>query len=318
MKLKCKLKLFRNIFILSSVFFTNQPIDTFNLDLMSVKTNHGGPLDRLFLEKLKELFNAKIFIESGTYYGDSAAIAAEIFEEVHTIELSDFLFKKACERFANRENIKIYHGDSAQMISRILLPIQKRILFWLDGHWSCGATARGSVNTPIKEELLAIKESGLKNSIILIDDIRLFQKSEKDVHDTPFEGYPDLSNVIDLIHSMNNDYRCYVLGDILIAFTDKNIHVSPLIEALTISRIDKDSDLILGKAETKIINSSEEEMKVLRNLSECFRNDTFAFNRYYQFWYGLALIHRNKKFAYNQMIKALNSGYDRARQYISK
>lgn len=61
------------------------------LNFLPPKKNHC--LNHDFLKQLIEKFSIKIFIETGTYLGDSTAVAAQLFEKVHTIELSENLYK---------------------------------------------------------------------------------------------------------------------------------------------------------------------------------------------------------------------------------
>src|SRR5262249_16050226 len=47
-------------------------------------------------------------------------------------------------------------------------------LFWLDGHYSGGDTAKGGRETPIMEEIQAILAHPVRDHIILIDDAGAF------------------------------------------------------------------------------------------------------------------------------------------------
>ena len=67
--------------------------------------------------------------------------------------------------------------------------IEGPALFWLDGHYSGGGTAKGEMCTPIIQELKVI---GLRSpqDVILIDDARLF---------TGRDDYPTLDEVRKLV-----------------------------------------------------------------------------------------------------------------------
>jgi hypothetical protein len=56
----------------------------------------------------------------------------------------------------------------------VLKTLDQPGLFWLDGHYSSGPTAKGELDTPIRKELDLIFHHPLKNHVILIDDARLF------------------------------------------------------------------------------------------------------------------------------------------------
>ena len=135
-----------------------------------------------------------------------------------------------------------------------------RIAILLDSHWSGGETAQGS-DVPILRELNAIKNSGIKNSVILVDDIRCFQKQSLESYDT--YCYPELSHIIECIHAIDVNYICVLYGDLLIAYTDHDIVVPSIIQAMTVSRLNQEKNEMLSKAETIIAEASDDEFKHL-------------------------------------------------------
>ena len=60
----------------------------------------------------KELF--EIFVETGTFTGDSIAIAAPYFEKIISIELSESLWKDSTKRFVTNSKIDIKLGSSSE------------------------------------------------------------------------------------------------------------------------------------------------------------------------------------------------------------
>lgn len=121
-------------------------------------------------------FGCSVLVETGTYFGDMVAAMQDDFERIHTIELSDEYFAKAQTRFAGCANVNLIHGDSGIELGKLLdeLDSEQRTLFWLDGHWSAGDTAKGDKETPIAEELLYVLPRVERGDVILIDDARLF------------------------------------------------------------------------------------------------------------------------------------------------
>jgi hypothetical protein len=153
------------------------------LTLQRVKSA-AGPLEPAFLAQLAEAFGLRAFVETGTFLGHTSAIAGGIFSEVHTIELSAKLAAQARARFAASPQIQVHEGDSAELLPQILAKLAVPALFWLDGHYSEGITARGRGNTPILAEIAAIVRSGRKDAVILIDDLRLFDRRQLSVDDS--------------------------------------------------------------------------------------------------------------------------------------
>ena len=54
------------------------------------------------------------------------------------------------------KNVELLHGDSGTELGNVMNKINQPALFWLDGHYSAGVTAKGDKDTPIYEELVCI------------------------------------------------------------------------------------------------------------------------------------------------------------------
>jgi hypothetical protein len=100
--------------------------------------------------------------------------ARKSFQRIYSIELGTDLYERATERFAAFPHITILQGDSSTMLRHVLERLDKPALFWLDAHYSEGITARGDVDTPIRQELEMIFAHGIKDHVLLIDDARCF------------------------------------------------------------------------------------------------------------------------------------------------
>lgn len=142
---------------------------------------HSGNLNpppyevkRLTLLMYAKLFNISTLVETGTYMGDTVEALRCDFENIYSIELQSEFYERAKERFAGCNHISIIHGDSAQVLPGVLKEIKSPCLFWLDGHYSSGSTAKGTKSTPILEELDHIFSMSPHDHVILIDDARHF------------------------------------------------------------------------------------------------------------------------------------------------
>lgn len=114
------------------------------------------------------------FVETGTYLGETTRIIADLDLEIDTIELGANLYDRAVPLFADRPKVRLHLGDSTRLLPTILRDLPEPAVFWLDGHFSSGNTARGDKVTPIQEELLALEAHPVRDHIILVDDIRGF------------------------------------------------------------------------------------------------------------------------------------------------
>jgi hypothetical protein len=131
-------------------------------------------LKRQVLGEYAKRHGTKILVETGTYEGEMVEAMRRHFDKVISIELSPEHYKRAADRFAAYDNVEIVFGDSALMLPDVLIDIAEPALFWLDGHYSAGNTAKGDKETPILGELDAILRHAIKGHVILVDDARCF------------------------------------------------------------------------------------------------------------------------------------------------
>lgn len=117
-------------------------------------------------------------IETGTYRGDMTAEFAQIFDCVHTIELSEKWYQFSADRLQRFSNVNCHQGDSASVIGGIIQNINAPVLFYLDAHFAGGDTAFGEKEVPLIEEVeILVKRH--QQDIVVIDDLRLIGSSGK-------------------------------------------------------------------------------------------------------------------------------------------
>lgn len=142
-----------------------------------LKEKIESPLSHLLKQELisntAARFNVRVLVETGTYLGDMVYAMQGAFDQIISIELSPHFYKKAVNRFSGVTSTTILQGDSGVVLKQIVPGLKQRALFWLDGHYSGGQTAKGDKECPIFEELEAIL-SAPYDHLVLIDDARLF------------------------------------------------------------------------------------------------------------------------------------------------
>ncbi len=164
------------------------------------------PIKRCIITAYLERYQIREFIETGTYLGDTLAhIARNHSISCRSIELDQELYEIAKYRFRDWSNIEVYRGDSGQVLPAITRELRAPALFWLDGHYSGGVTAKGKADTPISNELQSILDSEIKQHVILIDDARCFNGSN---------GYPFLDEFLVTVRK-NSEYQMEVSADII-------------------------------------------------------------------------------------------------------
>jgi len=143
-----------------------------------------GHISFFDLNALKKTFKADVFIETGTYLGDSLAHAARAdFKKLYSIEIAPDLVAKARERFKHDPRIEIIEGSSSEVLEPLLNRTKENIVLWLDAHFSgCYADYNGDQNkdsrVPLEAEILALQRRSSKYAdVILIDDLRCYEDS---------------------------------------------------------------------------------------------------------------------------------------------
>ena len=185
-----------------------------NLNLESLNwrsLNYSSPSPqhvKIRILKQNSLNNA-IWLETGTYLGDTTSKLAKIARKVISIEPQVELSAFASIRLKRFENVEIINATSESCIEKVLDGISGPTCFWLDGHYSGDVTFKGTEISPILAELSSISKFLRSNEVaIFVDDFRLFVNSEN-------TGYPPQSTLVDW--AVENDLSWTVEQDIFIA-----------------------------------------------------------------------------------------------------
>jgi len=161
---------------------------------------------QVVVEYIKQ-FSPAVFIETGTYKGKMVYAVMPYLKEIYSVELDRLHFERVQRRFAGYPNIHILHGQSGQLLPRILEDIDKSCLFWLDAHWSGGSTAKGDSQTPIMQEMDSILNHPNANEhVILIDDAPYFNGQN---------DYPTLEALKRFVLDIHPDWTFEIKDDII-------------------------------------------------------------------------------------------------------
>jgi hypothetical protein len=120
-----------------------------------------------------------------------------------SIELDPTLAEFARVRFGSSPNVEIIIGDSAEALVAVVAGLVGPALFWLDGHYSGGATA-DSGESPIMAEIDTVLSSEFEHTI-LIDDVRLFDGTN---------GYPTVAALRTRVEALRAGWQFTVHNDI--------------------------------------------------------------------------------------------------------
>lgn len=161
------------------------------------------------IKDFQQKYDLNIFVETGTYLGETIRGIKDNFSEIYSLELDQVLDESAVKNFSALKHIKFFQGDSAKTLPMVLKLVNGRGLFWLDAHASGGITAKGDKVTPVEGELLSIKNHPIKNHIILIDDAESFVGAN---------DYPAVDRIKDILQKINPDYKIEIKDNIIRAY----------------------------------------------------------------------------------------------------
>ena len=151
-------------------------------------------------------YGTRVFVETGTFFGDMLTALRDDFDALTSIELDVTLGAKARKRFHDEPKIRIIQGDSACKLPDVVAALDQPALFWLDGHFSGGVTAKGKADTPIVAELTTLFSAKPINHVILIDDARLFGIAL---------DYPSIAAINELVQTHRPGWKMNVETDII-------------------------------------------------------------------------------------------------------
>jgi hypothetical protein len=112
----------------------------------------------------------EVFFETGTHDGGGVDVALACgFRKVYSCDRDFERIERARQRFP-AEKVELFHGDSRQILTRVLPGICSSITFWLDAHDDSSVHEP----TPLLGELSAIFGvlGRVGRNVILIDDLR--------------------------------------------------------------------------------------------------------------------------------------------------
>jgi hypothetical protein len=153
-------------------------------------------------------YHARTLVETGTFYGDTPFALRGLFAEMHSIELAPALHELAVREMGHLTHLHLHQGDSTSLLPRIVPSLTGPVLYWLDGHFCAGPSARSECDTPVFAELSYLLARPDGPDVILIDDARLFNGRD---------DYPTLDFVRDYFRLQRPAATCTVVDDIFCA-----------------------------------------------------------------------------------------------------
>lgn len=194
-------------FFIRNIFFENTQKKLMAAWLSGKSVIPPQAIKQGMLKKYCHLFELRTLVETGTYFGDMVDSMKHEVDKIYSVELSRKLFEKASNRFSADEHIEIINGDGGEKLPQIMQQLDQPALFWLDGHYSAGFTAKGESDTSILRELVAIFEAPNLDHVVIIDDARCFGSDA---------GYPTIDEIKKYVLSQRPDAQILIENDSII------------------------------------------------------------------------------------------------------
>ena len=164
------------------------------------------PVKQSIVKAYGRRFGLRTLIETGTFAGLMIDAVRDRFDRIVSIELDPAWHARAVARFGHLSAVTLLQGDSGVRLPEVLATLTGPALFWLDAHYSGPITARGALDSPIVQELAAIRAHPVAGHVVLIDDMRVFDGTG---------GYPTVSELVRWIRDADPGSTVDVRDDIL-------------------------------------------------------------------------------------------------------
>ena len=158
-----------------------------------------------------------VFVESGTYLGETIFPMSKHFRKLYTIELSERHFANAVAKAeeCGVGNITFLKGRTEDVLPKLLENLDSTVVFFLDAHFCGAGTDSEETEVPLLEELKIINRLRNHGDVVIIDDAFVFGRDipEKRLYWSEITLERILSSFDgDKIyaHFIEND-RCYIL-----------------------------------------------------------------------------------------------------------
>jgi hypothetical protein len=174
-------------------------------------------LDVELVTILKKVLPLPIFVETGTFKGDTVNALLPYFDRFITAELSEPLWKEVTKRFADEKKVEPYLGNSSDIIAKFSPALKdSSVLYWLDAHWCVADDTSGEKSQcPLLEEIHAIGQLN-DQSVILIDDARLFLAAPPAPHE--ISQWPSIDSIITALKQTSSQHELSVVNDVIIFY----------------------------------------------------------------------------------------------------
>jgi hypothetical protein len=174
-------------------------------------------IDIGLVDHLRQLLPMSVFVETGTFHGDTLESIKDKFDAIYSVELSSEHYAKAVTRFSDAPHIDIALGDSAEALAAWAPKLSRSSVFYfLDAHWCAAENTAGQISQcPLLQEIGAIGHLN-EQSVLVIDDARLFLAPPPEPH--AVTQWPTLPELLDVMRQLAPAHLLMVLNDTFVLY----------------------------------------------------------------------------------------------------
>lgn len=133
-------------------------------------------------ENVPNIADYKVFVETGTYKGETIRAMAEYFDELYTFEIHPDMYQYSLSQNTSPK-INYLFGDSVSLLPKTISVYNlqdKKCLFFLDAHISGHDSGYNPAHqVPLIEEIQIIANQIKSPCVLCLDDARFFTANDK-------------------------------------------------------------------------------------------------------------------------------------------
>jgi hypothetical protein len=162
-----------------------------------------SPADKVaLLRRYARQHGLGVFVETGTYEGETTQRLSRDFDRLYTVEIDPELARLARMRFGRSPHVTALEGSGPERLREVLADLDRPALFWLDSH-PCTTKTSGA-GSPAVDELRQVMAHPVPGHVVLVDDVRLLSGTD---------GWPTLEEVLAVVDGTR--FETEVADDVL-------------------------------------------------------------------------------------------------------
>jgi hypothetical protein len=272
-----------------------------NLMPFQMESFNGDHFVREEFIKIKEKFNVKNVVETGTCLGSTTMFFSENFDNVFSVEINDTYLQIAKER---NPNANYYLGSSDILLPSIIENLIGKTIFFLDAHWEN--------HCPLLAELDCISKMADKPIIVVHDFFVPNSNLGYDAYNGQVFNFEWIKPKLDLVYGIDNYDYYYNSNETSTEVKRGLIYIIPKMEFKYLNTNSKKTNLITNYYTSELPERQDElETCLFKNIQNSQIDTIILFTNEVpkQKSEKIVVICGNDRPTYNQLFKYINDNY---------